>query len=139
MTRRGNVRNEQRNQREMQVFIASKRLISHTLKITNNTNRFKKKWRFTLTDRLQNAALDIFDNLVMANETYVFDNVTKNHRLAYQKKALAQIKRMAYLIELSHSMDIIKTKSMDYWSSLLTDVRRLTASWFNQTMKNNFR
>lgn len=135
MTRRGNVRNEQRNQREMQVFVASKKLISYTLKLTNNTNRFKKKWRFTLTNRIQGASLDIFDNLVMANETYVFNVESKNIRIAHQKKALAEIKKLAYLIELSHSMDIIRTKSMDYWSKLLSDVRRLTASWFNQTLK----
>lgn len=136
MSRRGNVRNPQRNQKQMQVFVASRNLMEYTFKITNNAKRFKKKWRFTLTDKIQNSVLEIYENLVMANETYVRCQRTKEVRIAYQKKVLAKVKILAEYVELSYSLGIIKPASFEYWGKLMSDVRRLTAAWFNQTNKN---
>lgn len=120
----------------MQVFVASRDLMEYTFKITNNTKRFKKKWRFTLTDKIQNNTLEIYENLVMANETYVRCPRTKEIRISYQKKVLAKVRILAEYVELAYMLDIIKPNSFKYWCGLLSDVRKLTAAWFNQTNKN---
>ena len=36
-------------------------LIKHTFTITNSTERFPKKYRFTLVNRIQDKAVDIYE------------------------------------------------------------------------------
>ncbi len=66
--------NDQQNQQrrgnagEMQVITKAKELVKHTFKLTENTERYPKKYRFTLVQRLQDRAVDIFNALLEANE-----------------------------------------------------------------------
>ena len=52
----------------MKVFDKAQILIEYTINITDNTNRFPKKARFTFVDRMQNLVLDVYTKLSMANE-----------------------------------------------------------------------
>lgn len=52
----------------MKVFERATTLIDYTITITENTDRFPKKTRFTFVDRLQNMTLDIYRKLSKANE-----------------------------------------------------------------------
>lgn len=45
---------------ELTVITKAKELVKHTYTLTENTERFPKKYRFTLVNRLQNRATDIF-------------------------------------------------------------------------------
>ena len=42
---------------ELQVIIKAKELSKHTLVITSNANRYPKKYRFSLVDKMQNKNL----------------------------------------------------------------------------------
>lgn len=53
---------------ELTVITKAKDLVKHTYTLTENTERFPKKYRFTLVNRLQNRATDIFECLIEANE-----------------------------------------------------------------------
>lgn len=44
---------------EFNVIVKCKDLIKHTFTITNSTERFPKKYRFTLVNRIQDKAVDI--------------------------------------------------------------------------------
>lgn len=55
-------------QSEMSVFTKTKELISLTFNITEN---WPKKYRFDLTERMRNTALDIFERITEANEIFI--------------------------------------------------------------------
>lgn len=42
---------------ELKVILKSKELAEHTLRLTSNCNRYPKKYRFSLVDKMQNKAL----------------------------------------------------------------------------------
>lgn len=45
---------------ELKVILKAKELAEHTLRITSNCNRYPKKFRFSLVDKMQNKSLDIY-------------------------------------------------------------------------------
>lgn len=53
---------------EFNVIVKCKDLIKHTFTITNSTERFPKKYRFTLVNRIQDKAVDIYECALEANE-----------------------------------------------------------------------
>lgn len=54
---------------ELRVILKAKELAKHTLIITSNCNRYPKKYRFSLVDKMQNKALEIYEHLYEANRT----------------------------------------------------------------------
>ena len=54
---------------ELKVILKAKDLAEHTLRVTSNCNRYPKKYRFSLVDKMQNKALEIYEYLYEANRT----------------------------------------------------------------------
>ena len=113
----------------MTVFTRCKDLIAYTLQITNNTNRFPKKIRFTITNRLQDMVLQMYENLLMANEIFPVDQEDIRERKRYQRKTLAVSKQVLFLVELSLEQGRIEPESASYWAGLVEEVQKLTGKW----------
>lgn len=47
-------------EKELQVIVKAKELALHTMKLTSNCNRYPKKYRHSLVDKMQNKCLDIY-------------------------------------------------------------------------------
>ena len=54
---------------ELQVILKAMELSEHTLRLTSNCNRYPKKYRFSLVDKMQNKCLCIYESLMEANRT----------------------------------------------------------------------
>jgi hypothetical protein len=128
--------NDQQNQAkkqagagEMTVVTKAKDLVKHTFTLTENTERFPKKFRFTLVNRLQNRSVDIFDCLIEANELDLRDPTEARQRERLQAKALTHLKEFLFLLELSFESGRINAKSLEYWSKLAFDVMYMTKAW----------
>lgn len=112
---------------ELKVILKAKELAKHTLKVTSNANRYPKKWRFSLVDKMQNKALEIYEKLHEANRTDIVDY--KRERLELQTKAITHCDQLLYYIELSHQLQILNEKSMEYWSKMVCDVKHMAIKW----------
>lgn len=84
--------------KELQVILKAKDLAEHTLRVTSNCNRYPKKWRFSLVDKMQTKAITHCDELL-------------------------------FYIEMSQKLNIINMNSMEYWSKMVTDVKRMAIAW----------
>lgn len=51
---------------DLKVILKAKELAEHTLRITSNCNRYPKKYRFSLVDKMQNKSLEIYEYLYEA-------------------------------------------------------------------------
>ncbi len=112
---------------ELQVIIKAKELAKHTMIITSNANRYPKKFRFSLVDKMQNKALNIYEALFEANRTDI--KVYKRDRLKMQTRAITYCDELLFYIELSHEINIINEKSMEYWSKMVSDIKHMTIAW----------
>lgn len=73
---------------EFNVIVKCKDLIKHTFTITNSTERFPKKYRFTLVNRIQDKAVDIYECALEANELNLLDAQEFKERQRLQAKAM---------------------------------------------------
>ena len=112
---------------ELQVIIKAKELAKHTLILTSNANRYPKKFRFSLVDKMQNKALNIYEALFEANRTDI--KAYKRDRLEMQTRAITYCDELLFYIELSHEINIINEKSMEYWSKMVSDIKHMTIAW----------
>ena len=117
---------------EFNVIVKCKDLIKHTFTITNSTERFPKKYRFTIVNRLHDLTLDIFQHIQEANELDLTDPQEYRERRYEQKKALTECKTVLFLIELSFEKELISSEQCAEWTRHVMNVKNMTAKWRKQ-------
>lgn len=91
--------------------------------------RYPKKYRFTLVNRIQDKAVDIYECVLEANELDLRDAQEYRQRQKLQAKALTYCKELLFFIELSQEMGFISMSSCEYWSKLALEVKYMTTAW----------
>lgn len=76
---------ERKEPTEFNVIVKAKDLVKHTFTITNSTERYPKKYRFTLVNRIQDKAVDIYYG------RYMDDFFLIHHDKAYLQECRKQI------------------------------------------------
>lgn len=112
---------------DLKVILKAKELATHTLRVTSNANRYPKKFRFSLVDKMQNKSMEIYEMLFEANRTDIKDY--KRDRLELQTKAITYCDELLFYIEMSHELNIINSDSMGYWSKMVSDVKHMAIAW----------
>jgi hypothetical protein len=95
---------ERKEPSEFNVIVKAKDLVKHTFTITNSTERYPKKYRFTLVNRIQEKAVDIYEMTLEANELDLRQADEHRQRQRLQAKALTYCKELLFFIELSQEM-----------------------------------
>ena len=112
----------------MKVFERAQALIDYTMIITDNTDRFPKKARFTFVDRMQNMSLEVYRKLSKANE--IFDTADRRN---VQIDILSDLNVFLAMIEICHKRHFITSHTMSIWTKKTMDVKYLTAAWLKKT------
>lgn len=112
---------------DLKVIQKAKALVTHTLKVTSNANRYPKKFRFSLVDKMQNKSIEIFEMLFEANRTDIKNY--KRDRLELQTKAITYCDELLVYIEISHELGIINMGSVEHWSKMVSDVKHMAIAW----------
>lgn len=112
---------------ELRVILKAKELAKHTLIITSNCNRYPKKYRFSLVDKMQNKALEIYEHLYEANRTDL--RLYPKERSELQTKAITKCDELLFYIELSMELNIINNKSTEYWLKMVSDIKHMAIAW----------
>ncbi|MBR0093635.1 MAG: four helix bundle protein, partial [Lachnospiraceae bacterium] len=115
--RRGNVT-------ELSVITKAKELCSYILTVTEKS---PKRFRFTLTSKLQNYALNIIENLYRANEVFLVkgDMQAVRDRRAFQRQAMTECKLLSYMALVAREQGAILPKQYEQITFRLYDVQNL--------------
>lgn len=111
---------------ELKVIVKAKELAVHTIKLTSNCNKFPKKYRFTLCDRMQNKSMSIYEFLLEANRTHLSNLYLRND---LQTKVILNCDELLFYIEMCLQLQIIQPNSAEYWSKLVSDIKFMTIKW----------
>lgn len=112
---------------DLKVIVKAKDLAVHSFKLTSNCNRFPKKYRHSLVDRIQIKSLEIYETLFEANR---INNVTnKRERCETITRAITLCDELLFYIELSMLLELLNDKSAEYWSKMVTDVKYMSLAW----------
>ena len=118
---------------DLKVIVKAKELAFHSFKLTSNCNRYPKKYRHSLVDRIQMKSMDIHDTLLEANR---ISNVThKRERCEMITRAVTFCDELLFYIELSMMLQLLTDKSAEYWSQMVRDVKYMSLAWRTKERK----
>lgn len=122
---------------ELSVITKAKDLCSYIMTVTDKS---PKRFRFTLVSRLQNYALDIIEQLIMANEVFVAtgDRVAAGERLAHQRKAMTSLKLLGYMSELAMEQQCILPKQYEQITKQIYDAQNMLGAWMKSDQRRYF-
>lgn len=121
------------SQNDFKVSKKAQELLVHTYKLTSNSDRYPKKYRHSLADRMQLLSMDIYETLIRANRTSNLSS--KRLRCEYITQAITCCDFLLKYIELSVELGILSIKSAKYWSELASDVKHLSLGWRKSEQK----
>ncbi len=112
---------------DLKVIVKAKELAEHSFRLTSNSNRYPKKYRHSLVDRIQLKSLSIYDTLLEANR---INNVTRKAlRCEKITEAITYCDQLLFYIELSMRLELLEARSAEYWSKLVSDVKYMAIAW----------
>lgn len=112
---------------DLKVIVKAKELAVHSFKLTSNCNRYPKKYRHSLVDRIQIKSLNIYETLLEANR--IHNVIHKKERCEAITKAVTLCDELLFYIELSMMLNILADGSADYWSKMVSDVKYMAIAW----------
>ena len=118
---------------DLKVIVKAKDLAVHSFKLTSNCNRYPKKYRHSIVDRIQIKSLDLYETMLEANRINNVSN--KRERCEMITKAITLCDEMLFYIELSMMLDLLTDKSAEYWSKMVQDVKYMAIAWRTRERK----
>lgn len=120
---------------ELTVITKSKDLCGYVLTVTEQS---PKRFRFTLSGRMQNLALDVVEQTYRANDVFL-SGVNREsaweQRLDLQHSALTSVKLLGYLALLAREQGCILPKQYEHITKLASDCQNLLGGWINSDRK----
>ena len=115
---------------ELSVITKAKDLRGYIMTVTDKS---PKRFRFTLSSRLQNYALEIVERLFMANDIFVTpgDIAAARQRLEHQRYAMTRLKLLCYVSELAMKQQCILPKQYEQITKQAYDVENMLGAWMN--------
>ena len=112
---------------DLKVIVKAKELAVHSFKLTSNINRYPKKYRHSLVDKIQIKSLEIYEALTEANR--IHNATAKNARCETITKAITYCDELLFFIELSMNLELLNGASAGYWSKMVSDVKYMSIAW----------
>lgn len=121
-------------EKDLQVIVKAKELALHTMKLTSNCNRYPKKYRHSLVDKMQNKCLDIYTTLYEANR--INNAINKYLRCEKITQSITYCDELLFFIELSMNLELLNDSSAAYWSQMVCDVKYMAIAWRKKNNNN---
>ena len=112
---------------DLRVVIKAKELATHSFRLTSNSNRYPKKYRHSLCDKIQIKSLEIYEMLFEANR--INNKTDKRLRCETITKAIVYCDELMFYIELSMNLGLLNGGSAEYWTKLASDVKHMALAW----------
>lgn len=119
---------------ELNVIVKSKALCTYIFTVTEKS---PKRFRFTLTGKLQTYALNLLEALYRANEVTVApgDEVSAGERIAFQKQAQTELKLLGFMAQLAMEQKCILPKQYEQIAHLAHETGSLLGAWMKSDQK----
>ena len=101
------------------------------------TQKSPKQFRFSLVGRMQGYVLDIVEELYYANDIYVTPSSRAGwaQRQAHQRKAMAALKLLSWVAQISMEQGAIQMKQYEQISQQCWNTQNLLGAWIISDQK----
>ena len=123
----------ERKDQELTIITKARDLVDETM---SRTKKFDKRLRFTLSNRIDEKALDVLEAIVEANEinpTIETDPRRRANlcmaRFDLQTSALTGCKMLLIFLDIAKNHGQIDNRACEFWTTPVLDVTYMTAAW----------
>lgn len=125
-----------RGESKLEIVTKSNELSAYTIHICSNEKYFPKRYRWCITAKIVDSAIDISRFIVMANSVFVGDDPSMYKiRKQYQTQALASTYSLLSMMNTAYCTFAIDGQRMDYWTGLVIAVQSLIRNWRDSDRK----
>ena len=117
------------NEGKLVVITKARELAEYTLRICSNEKTFPKRFRWCLTSKIVDSAMNINNGVNMANSVFVRDEADYILRKRYQTQALAETYALLSMVDIAYRTYSLETARVEYWTRLIYDVQNLVRNW----------
>ena len=114
---------------KLAVITKARDLAEYTLKICANEKTFPKRYRWCLTSKIVESAMNINNGVNMANSVFVRDDTDYILRKHYQTQALAETYALLSMVDIAYRTYSLETARVEHWTRLIYDVQNLIRNW----------
>ena len=119
-----------RSTSDLEVITKSYELAAYTIQICSNEKHFPKRYRWCITNKIVETAIEISKYALCANSIYVGNDAEAyDLRLRYQTIALTDTYALLSLMQIAYRTFAIEGDRIDYWTGLVLEVQRLLRAW----------
>lgn len=112
---------------DFRIVVKAEELATHSFRLTSNSNRYPKKYRHSLCDKIQIKSLEIYEALFEANR--INNKTDKRARCEMITKAITYCDELMFFIKLSMNLGFLGGNSAEYWTKLASDVKNMALAW----------
>jgi len=91
------------------------------------TDKFPKKVRFTLVDRIIRIALDVLEDLVQARYS--------RQKVRYLKRANLSLEKIRMLLRIAYEFRVMSFKTHEHAIRMLAEIGKMLGGWIKQQEK----
>lgn len=111
------------------VITKARELAEYTIRICSNEKTFPKRFRWCLTSKIVDSAMNINNGVNMANSVFVRDEADYILRKRYQTQALAETYALLSMVDIAYRTYSLETARVEHWTRLIYDVQNLVRNW----------
>lgn len=119
----------QRGEGQLAVITKARELAAYSIKICSNEKNFPKRYRWCITNKIVDAAIEISNYAVMANSVFVKDETDFKLRKQYQTKALSATCALLNMMDMAYKTFGIESDRIEYWTRQTVEVQTLLRNW----------
>ena len=117
------------SQGDLTLLTKANEMTCYTLQICSNEQNFPKRYRWCVTNKIVDSAVDINRFLNAANSVKVEEPDDYRMRRSLQKRALAETYSLLATIRVANSVFGIESGRLEHWSRLIYDVQNYLRAW----------
>lgn len=127
----------QRNETKLAFLDHAEKLVAYTIGICSNEKHFPKRYRWCLTAKIVEAAVNVLTFASKANATYPTSKDDLRLRLRFIGEAIAEISVLISLIPVAAKMFQIDlaNNSVAHWLETATYEKTLLVKWRNANLE----
>lgn len=126
-----------RRQGHLEVHTKALELAKHTAKILSNESIFDPNIDSEIISRIRNCAYDIYAKSWSANCIRATTKSAFELRHQLQVESILHCDQMFAYINIAKQVFHLRTRKIQYWSGLITDVKKLLQAWKDGDMRRN--
>ena len=118
-----------RGESDLTLITKANELATYTINICTNEKNFPKRYRWCITNKIVEFALDINNKINMANSVFVKDESDYLLRKGYQTEALASTYALLSSMDIAYRSFGIESDRMKHWTGKVINVQILLRNW----------